>query len=155
MRKEVSVLMVLKTFKATANRKNGLAVEAVTRNFKVNVDEPKELGGTNTGMNPVELLLNSLGACQTIAMTTFAKKFGVHLEHIRVELEGDLDTDGFLGKADVRPGFQDIRLKLYLKTDTAEDKVNKLIDYVQSHCPVADSIGHGVKIEPPKITVEK
>jgi len=147
--------MSLQTFKATVSRKSGLAVEAETRGFKVAIDEPKELGGTNTGMNPVELLLNSLGACQAIAITTFSKKFGVDLEDVRVELEGDLDTDGFLGKSNVRPGFFGIRFKLYLKTDAPEDKVNKLVDYVQNHCPVGDSILNGVKIEPVRAIIEK
>ncbi len=54
---------MLETFKATARKTaNGLQVEANARGFKITLDEPEELGGTNTGMNPVEAVLCALGA---------------------------------------------------------------------------------------------
>lgn len=146
--------MPLKTFKATVKRKKGLAVEAESRGFKIIGDEPEDLGGTNTGMNPVELLLSSLGSCQTIAVATFAQKQGIILKDFWVELEGDLETNGFLGLSDVRPGYQNIRVNMHIKTDASKEQVEKFIQFVEKHCPVGDSIGNGVKIDPAKITIE-
>jgi uncharacterized OsmC-like protein len=40
--------------------------EGGARGFKVAVDEPKQLGGTDRAMNLVELLLCSLGGCMSI-----------------------------------------------------------------------------------------
>lgn len=93
------------TVSATTVLKDNLLVEAETRGHKVIVDEPLDLGGTDRGMNPVELLLSALGACQSIVARTYAKKFDIDLQNFWVELEGDIDLDGFLGKSDVRPGF--------------------------------------------------
>jgi uncharacterized OsmC-like protein len=50
------------------------------------MDEPANLGGQDTAMNPVEALLCSLGACKVIVAKSFAKLQGIHLNHIRVEL---------------------------------------------------------------------
>ncbi|MBE6829194.1 MAG: OsmC family peroxiredoxin, partial [Ruminococcaceae bacterium] len=55
---------MLTTFKAVAKKSpEGLKVETNARGFKIVLDEPEDLGGTNTGMNPVEAILCSLGAC--------------------------------------------------------------------------------------------
>nr|WP_223814532.1 OsmC family protein [Thermoanaerobacterium thermosaccharolyticum] len=59
--------MAIETFKAVSRKlPEGLAVESEVRGFKMLLDEPKEMGGTNKGMNPVEALLCALGSCQTI-----------------------------------------------------------------------------------------
>ncbi|MDD3599155.1 MAG: hypothetical protein WCZ48_00880 [Bacillota bacterium] len=45
---------------------SGMYCEGGARGFKVAVDEPKQLGGTDRAMNLVELLLCSLGGCMSI-----------------------------------------------------------------------------------------
>lgn len=56
--------MAVETFKAVSKKlPEGLAVESEVRGFKMVLDEPKEMGGTNKGMNPVEALLCALGSC--------------------------------------------------------------------------------------------
>ena len=94
---------MLTTFKASARRlSEGLQVETSVRNFKIILDEPKDLGGTDAGMNPVEALLCALGACQTIVATAFARKQNFKFDEVHMELEGDLDPDGRIYGA--RPG---------------------------------------------------
>ncbi len=80
------------------------------REVQVEVDEPKALGGTDRAMNPVELLLCALGGCMSICAAAFAGACGVDLQGFSVEVEGDLDPDGFLGKnpmcaPDIRGGY--------------------------------------------------
>ena len=72
--------MALKTYCASAHRKKDLQVEVKARDFSIIVDEPENSGGTNTGMNPVEMLLCSIGACQTITAVIFADFYGITLE---------------------------------------------------------------------------
>lgn len=80
---------------ATATLKENVRVEVEARGHRLIIDEPEALGGTDQGMNPVELLLSALGACQAIVARTYAKKFGIDLKSFRVDLEGELDIDGF------------------------------------------------------------
>lgn len=134
--------MAKEVFKATVNwDKQGVACTAEARGLQVKMDEPEGLGGTNTGMNPVELLLSALGGCVTISLLTFAPKFDVKIQDCRVELEGDLDPDGFLGKNPAaRVGVSHVRFTIHLKTDAPREKVQQLYDYFEKHCPVADTL---------------
>ena len=117
--------MAVETFKAVSSKGDGgLSVVNESRGFKVIMDEPKSLGGTNQGMNPVEGLLVSLGSCLVIVGAAFAKSHGIDLQDIRVETEGDLDPAGFLhGKEGVRPGFQEVRFTVHIKSNSPEEKL--------------------------------
>ncbi|MEA4832871.1 MAG: OsmC family protein [Oscillospiraceae bacterium] len=138
---------MLTTFKATARKlPDGLQVETNSRGFKILIDEPKELGGTDTGMNPVEGLLCALGACQTIVASAFAAKHKIKFKEFYVELEGDLDPDGFLGRADVRKGFQEIRYTMHFVTDQPKEKIEEYVKFIEGSCPVGDCLINGVKL---------
>lgn len=138
--------MAISTFKATAHLQEGLVVHAKSRQFQITIDEPKELGGTDTGMNPVELVLCALGACQAIVARVYAPKFGVKLDEFSLELEGDVDLDGFLNKADVRCGFSEVRYNIHVKSDASLETIEEFIEFIGSKCPVGDTIADGVQL---------
>lgn len=149
--------MAITTFKAVSRKlPNGLAVENSVRGFKFIMDEPADLGGTDTGMNPVEALLCGLGSCQTIVAFAFAKAKRINLIDFWVELEGDLDADGFLlGKPGVRNGFQEIRFNMHFVTDAASEKVAEFRKFIESRCPVGDTLLNGVSLKAGEIIIEK
>ena len=72
--------MALKTYTAKAELIEGLKVRASARDFSVVLDEPLEQGGTNAGMNPIELALCSVCACQTITAAIFADFYGIPVD---------------------------------------------------------------------------
>lgn len=146
--------MAVQTFKASAHLQDGVKVKASSRNFEITIDEPKSLGGTDTGMNPVEALLASLGACQSIVARVYAPKFDVKLDDFRVEVEGDLDLDGFFNKSDVRPGYSDIRYTFIIKTDSPKEKVEEFVQFLESKCPVGDTIANLVNVKLDRIIIE-
>ena len=135
------------TFKSSVELKEGMRCQASARNFLVSMDEPPSLGGTDRAMNPVELLLSSLGGCLVISAQAFAGECGVELKDINIELEGDLNTDGFLGKdPNVPAGLLDIRAKVNINTDSPSENVNKLIETIEKRCPVSDSLRRNVPV---------
>lgn len=140
--------------KATAHLKDGLQVQATSRDFQVTIDEPEDLGGTNTGMNPVELVLCALGACQAIVARVYAKKFDIVFTDLWIELTGELDTDGFLQKSDVRPGYSKIHFDVHIKTDAPKDKVEEFVAFIEKTCPVGDTIANAAPIELNNIIIE-
>lgn len=146
--------MAVETFKATAELQQGLVVKAGSRGFQVTLDEPTSLGGTDTGMNPVEMVLCALGACQAIVAKVYAKKFDIRLNGFRVELEGDLDTDGFMNKSDVRRGYSDIRYNIVIQTDADREQVEKFVDFIEQTCPVGDTIANPVNVTRNQIIIE-
>jgi len=138
---------MLTTFKATAKKlPDGMQVETSSRGFKIIIDEPKELGGTDVFMNPVEALLCSLGACQTIVASAFARAQKFKFEECHIEIEGDLDPDGFMGLADVRNGYQEIRYVMHFKTNEPKEKAEAFAKFIESRCPVGDTLANEVKL---------
>lgn len=147
--------MAVQTFTASAQLQEGVKVNVQSRNFEITIDEPKSLGGTDTGMNPVEALLGSLGACQSIVARVYASKFDVQLDDFRVEVEGDIDLDGFFDKSDVRRGYSDIRYTFYIKTDSPKEKVDEFIQFLERQCPVGDTLANEVNLQLKEIVIEE
>jgi len=147
--------MPVETFKATAHLQKGMVVKASSRNFEMMIDEPRSLGGTDTAMNPVEAVLCALGACQSIVARAYARKFNVTMEDFWVEVEGDLDTDGFMNKSDVRRGYSEIRYTFHIKTDASREQVEEFIQFLERTCPVGDTIANPVQLKLNGIVIEK
>lgn len=148
--------MALGTNKVVVRKvEGGMKVEAQTRGFTIVADEPVEGGGTNAGMNPVELELSALGACMTIAAHYLAPAKGITIEDFSVELEGDIDTDGFMGvNPDVRCGFSEIRVAPHIKCDASPEDARAFVELVESRCPVNDNLSNGVPVVCSEIVVE-
>jgi len=138
--------MAIKVLNAHVEWKGGSVAEGTARGFKVTVDEPVEQGGTNTSMNPLEMLLCALGGCLTLMVNAFARKFRVEVKSLSIELEGDFDSDGLTGRnPDARKGFSDIRYKMHIVSDSPEENISKLYEYIEKHCPVRDTL-RGVNV---------
>lgn len=147
---------MIQTVKATAKKvPGGLTVENEARNFKITMDEPAELGGTNKGMNPIEALLCALGSCQVIVASAFAKSKKFTFEECYVELEGDFDPEGFMGNPDIRNGFQDIRFNVHFKTDETQEKCEEFAEFMAQQCPVEDNLVHGVPVRRTSVIIDK
>lgn len=124
------------------------------RTHQIIADEPTELGGTDEGANPVELLLGALGSCQSVVAQVYAEKFGLQYDELRIELEGDIDLDGFFDKKDIRPGFSDIRYKFHFKSTEPAERFQEFLNFVESKCPVGDTLANPVALIRAELEVE-
>lgn len=139
----------------TRKGSGNLTVEGMSRNFKIIMDEQVQEGGDNNGMNPMEIMLCGLGGCQSIMAHAFAKKKGINLQDFWVELQGDMDTDGFKGITNVKPGFLEIRCKIHIKSSSPSDEIKSLVDYIQNKSPVQDTLANYIKIVLTDLIIEK
>ena len=123
------------------------------RDHRLVVDEPESLGGTDTGPNPVELILAALGTCQEITYRAYAAALGIPLEHVAVTLEGNIDLRGFFAVDEsIRPGYQKLRGTVRVVSSADEETLAKLQQAVNAHCPVLDIVSNPVPVE---LTLEK
>ena len=135
-------------FKAEVKSLGGLEVVATSRDHAIIIDEPADLDGSDKGANPVEILLQALGACNTIATQAFAKAMGISIDSITTEVSGKLDLRGFLGlDVSVRPGLLEIEMKTHIKSSEPKEKIEQLREYAEAHCPVKDTLAKGTKVK--------
>ena len=138
---------------ATTKWDGGFRVGTESRNFAVKVDEPDMLCGTDTAANPVELVLQSYGACLTIGFVMNAAVRGITVESLDTEVEGEIDLPGFLGLEapeelgmDKLPGYKNIKVKIKVKADADADTLNALLADVTRTSPVGVTLSRPVAL---------
>jgi putative redox protein len=73
--------------KATATRDNGYRHVVRVRSHDVGIDEPTEMGGTDSGPSPQELLAASLASCTAVTMEMYASRKRWDLTGVEVACE--------------------------------------------------------------------
>jgi len=135
-------------FTAETKLLDGVKCKAVIRNFSIYVDEPKNLGGLDTAPNPVELLLAALGTCQEIVYSAFAAIQGIPLDEVTVDVRGTLDLKGMFALEQNTPaGFNEITFKTTIKSSADEEEIKKLVDAVEAHCPLLDTLKRPINVK--------
>jgi len=135
----------IKTLKTTSVLVKPATVVTKIRNFTLTQDIPKGIGGEDKGPTPTEVLLASLAGCIGIVMAYHSKRFNVDIDELKIDVEGDYDPRGFMGY-DVKAGFTEIRARIEIKTNSPRDRVEKLVRFVESHCPISDTLTSPTKV---------
>lgn len=144
--------MSLLKFKIRAKSENPTKTVVETRGFKIILDEPESLGGTNEGPNPVEYELAALSGCITVMGHLIAKEMGFQLRGIETEIEGDLNPGRFSGKSMAeRAGYQEIRVNIKPDADADEETLQRWAVAIEERCPVSDNLANST---PVKLSVE-
>ncbi|MGD8460358.1 MAG: OsmC family protein [Desulfobacterales bacterium] len=81
----------------------------------------------------------------TTTMVYHAAVRGIKLDEVESKLEGDLDLRGFFAITDeVRPGYEQIRVKFKVKTDL--ENLETLKELIRLS-PVYDVVSNGTKVD--------
>ena len=135
-------------FRAKSELTEGFRADVSVRDFSFLSDEPKELGGTDLGPNPVEYVLGAFAACQEIVIKAYATVLGIDVISVKVEAEGSLDLHGFLNLSEERPGFTGVTFKTVIETSESNpEKLKQLEFFSINRCPVLDIIQNPVSLE--------
>ncbi len=107
----------------------------------VQIDAAPDIGGTNQGMRPMQMLLAVLGGCSSIDVISILKKQKQDVKDIRITVSGERDQDSI-------PSLYKtvhILFRLYGKLD--EEKVRKAVTLsVEKYCSVARILEKTAKI---------
>ncbi len=105
------------------------------------MDGDKEVGGNNTGMRPMELLLIGLGGCSGMDIASILQKKKQQVADIEIHIKGQ--------KADTYPKkFTDIEIEFIVSgKDLTEDAVKRAVELsMEKYCSVKATLEGTAKI---------
>ena len=114
---------------------------AEARGFKLVIDEPPALGGTDEGANPVEYLLASYAGCLNVMGHLVAEELGFKLDKLEIEVTGDINPDRLFGKSfEERAGFKKILVTLKPYANVTPEVLKNWTEAVENRCPINDNL---------------
>ena len=125
----------------------GTRVELHARDFSWTGDEPPDVGGTDTGPTPYELLLGSLAACIGATLRLYASHNGIPMTAVDVELGFDRVHADDCALCDEREeGWIERIQTAVMIHGTFDEAQRKRLAQVARRCPVHKTLANGVTI---------
>jgi uncharacterized OsmC-like protein len=123
--------------------------ERVPRRFSIDIDEPRELGGTNRFANPQEHLLAALNACMMVGYAAQCAVRGITLERLEIETNGEIDLRGFLGvDPTVSTGYENLSYIVRIKGNATKEDFAEVHEAVMATSPNFYNLSRAVALRP-------
>jgi uncharacterized OsmC-like protein len=134
-------MSTLLKFSVESKSKSPTRTEIETRGFKLIIDEPEDLGGTNLAPNPVEYILAGYAGCINVVAHLTAKEFNIDLKDLEISIEGDINPARLFGESNQdRAGYQNINVQLRTKSTIDKQVKIKWLQEIENRCPVNDNL---------------
>ena len=135
------------SFTTVTTWEEGKRARTAARSFVVHSDEPAALGGGDTALDPMELVLAAVGTCVTAGWVTEAVRRGVEYRSLEVAVTGTYDLRGYLRlDPTVRPGFQTIEYAVRVDSDAPPDVLDEIKVAVEATSPMFDNVRHATPV---------
>jgi uncharacterized OsmC-like protein len=109
--------------------------------FKFETDHPEIFASEDKGATPVEMVLTGLAGCLTAGVASIAQLRNIQLRSVTATVEGGMDIQGILGiDADVRNGFEGIKVKFDIDADASREDIEALVAQSQKRSAVFDIV---------------
>ena len=137
--------------RSTVDTFYGLGGEHQHKNrFTFDADHPEVFAAADAAATPVEIVLAGLAGCLTAGIASVAQLRKIQLRSVTATLEAGMDIRGILGvDADVRNGFDGIKVSYQIDADASPDDIKALVAQSQKRSAVYDIITN-----PTNVTVE-
>lgn len=104
---------------------------------KIIIDQPKDKGGDDQGLNPLEFFLTSVGACVGVYAKRYAQDSKIDINNLVIEVEAELSSE--------RP-FKFSQIKIEIKGLDLGAKKEAFLNFVKN-CPIHNTITSQPKVE--------
>ena len=128
--------MAIKTVLVEAKLDSKFKIESDIRGHQVIADQPVAVGGADAGPTSLEYLFVALAGCIGSIGRIVAMQKQIVLNGMTIAVEGELDTDGLLGK-DAPIGFSEIRVSVDVDADMPADEKAAFVHEMDERCPVS------------------
>jgi uncharacterized OsmC-like protein len=123
--------------------------EKVPRRFSIDIDEPRELGGSNSFANPQEHLIAALNACMIVGFAAQCAVRGIALESLAIETGGEIDLRGFLGIDSAVPqGYENLNYTVRIKGNATKEQFAEVHEAVMATSPNFYNLSQPVGLTP-------
>ena len=140
--------MVVKTVKVESVLDAKFKIESDIHGHKVIIDQPANAGGAGAGPTPLEYLMVSLAGCIGTIARIVAMQKRIALRGMKITAEGDINTDGLLGKPTDDPvGFKEFRILAEIDADMTAEEKDAFIHEVDERCPVSFNLLNGAPLK--------
>ncbi|MGI9521957.1 MAG: OsmC family protein [Hyphomicrobiaceae bacterium] len=111
--------------------------DITTRDVALTTDEPKERGGTNTGMSPTETLFAALVGCTNNISTKIAHAMDLTFTINEIICEVEFDRRGVLLDERVEVPFPNAKLVIDVNTNATDEQLEAIRQKLPQYCPVS------------------
>ena len=126
-----------------------LGGKKLLRRFAIDIDEPRELGGSNKFANPQEHLIAALNACMTVGYVAQCAVRGITLESLTIETDGAIDLRGFLGIDPAVPaGYEKLSYTVRIKGSGTIEQFAEIHSAVMATSPNFYNLSRPVALKP-------
>jgi uncharacterized OsmC-like protein len=123
--------------------------ETVPRRFSIDIDEPRELGGSNSFANPQDHLIAALNACMTVGYVAQCAVRGITLESLAIETDGEIDLRGFLGIDPAVPqGYENLSYTVRIKGNGTREQFAEVHKEVMATSPNFYNLSRPMVLKP-------
>lgn len=136
------------------NKKKIVHIHTGEQNYKTSLtagdheltaDEPESVGGQNTGPDPYDYLLMSLGSCTAITLRMYIERKKWQVDDIYVELRHFKDHAEDCEDCDEKSAKLDkIEEEIIIKGDLTDEQLDKLLE-ISHKCPVYKTLQGSVE----------
>ena len=139
--------MSSKTVQVEIKQGSGFQTECRAGKHVVFIDQPAPAGGTDAGPTPLDVQLMTLGGCITAIGRIIANQRKLTVRGIEVTVEGEIDTDGLLGKpSDKRVGFSAITARVKIDADMSASEKEKFLHDIDARCPISENLQNATPV---------
>ena len=135
-------------FETVTEWQDGAQAVTRARSFTLQTDEPTPLGGKDEHIDPMELLLASLGTCLTIGWITQARKRGIEYRNLKIRVKAPFDLRGYLAlDGTIRPGFTSIDYAVEVESNVNPSVLEEIRVQAERTSPMFDNILNATAIK--------
>jgi uncharacterized OsmC-like protein len=109
-------------------------------------DHPEVFAAEDNGITPIEYILVGLASCLTAGVASVAQNRGIQLRSVEATVEGNHDIRGILGDADVRNGYNDIKVTFDIDADASQEDIEALVAQSQKRSAVFDALTNPTEV---------